>query len=482
MSRFARTCDGTIGFDGDMLVGAAAPVPYGNSMIWPVILSGGSGTRLWPLSRAATPKQLLALTGPDTLLQSTVKRASDPMKFNPCIVVANAAHLATITAQLGAIAVDPAAIILEPAGRNTAPAIALAAEWLVRQDPQSLMLVMPSDHAIGDEPAFQAAIDAALPAATEGWLVTFGIKATRPETGYGYIKVGTAISAGLHRVEQFVEKPDATTAAQYLANGSYAWNGGIFLMRCDRYLAALQRHAPAIAAAVSRSMAGMEQVSAIIRPDPIAFGACPSDSIDYAVMERDDHVAVAPVSMGWSDIGSWDALLDIAGRDPDGNHLLGDVIAIGTTNSLVRSDGPLVTAVGLTGITIVATDDAVLVAASGQSQQVKAVVDQLAAAGRREHLDAVRLVHPWGVEHILTRSSVAIVSELGIEPGKSRPEDLMTDGATLTVMAGLADIIVGTNRTIQVAGSQLVVPIRSNCAISNPSDSPLRIAVVRIVR
>ncbi len=351
--------------------------------LWPVILSGGVGARLWPLSRAASPKQLLALAGPETMIQATALRAADPARFHPPIVVAGEAHGAAILEQLGAVGRMPEALILEPAGRNTAPAIALAAHWLVgKGEGEALMLVMPSDHVIVDIAAFVRAVEAAVPHAQAGWLVTFGIRAHTPETGYGYIHLGEALGGGVRRVEAFVEKPALETAQAYVRGGHHAWNGGIFLMRADRYLEELEAHAPEIAATTARAMGAATADGTTLRPDAAIFATSPSDSIDYAVMERADRVAVVPVDMGWSDVGSWDALHAIADTDVQDNAIVGDVIAIDSQNCLIRSEGPLVAAVGLDGVTIVATHDAVLVVGRGRAQDVKKVVDRLKAMGR----------------------------------------------------------------------------------------------------
>jgi mannose-1-phosphate guanylyltransferase len=345
--------------------------------ITPVILSGGSGTRLWPLSRTGRPKQLLALTHEETMLQLTARRTDDQLRFAAPVVVANAAHATEIEEQLAGIAAS-ATLILEPVARNTAPAIALAA---LAGEPGALMLVMPSDHVIADVAAFREAIDAALPLANEGWLVTFGIKPQGPETGYGYIRAGERLAAGVNRVDRFVEKPDRSTAEAYLAEGCYFWNGGIFLFRADAFMAELEAQAPGIAAAARASIAGARTEGLRLYPDADAFGTSPSDSIDYAVMEQADRVAVVPVNMGWSDVGSWDALHDLAIKDESGNAHHGEIISIDTSGCLIRSNGPLVAAVGVKDLIVIATGDAVLIMPRGSSQEVKRAIEALKKDG-----------------------------------------------------------------------------------------------------
>lgn len=340
--------------------------------IIPVILSGGAGTRLWPLSRPEKPKQLLSLTAPETMLQLTAARVADRTKFGPALVVASAAHEAEIVAQLALAGAGDATLILEPMGRNTAPAIALAA--LIAR-PDDMLLVMPSDHLIEDVAAFHSAIEAARAQAEDGWLLTFGMTPTAPETGFGYIERGDAIGEGVYAAARFVEKPDAATARTYVESGRFLWNGGIFLMRASACIDALAAHAPKVLAAARKAVAGGGRAGRSFLPRSSAFEASPSIAIDVAVMERADKVAVVPANMGWSDVGSWDALYDVAEKDAAGNSLGGDVIAIDCRDLLVRAEGVGITLIDVHGLTVVATADQILIMPLGVSQRVREAVD-----------------------------------------------------------------------------------------------------------
>lgn len=337
--------------------------------ITPVILSGGGGTRLWPLSTPETPKQFLALTGDETMFQMTVQRILDSDRFDAPVVVANVAHAEMVEAQLAAIGVTDAMLLLEPCARNTAPAIALAA--LAQADAKSPLLVMPSDHVILDSTAFHAATTSLLPLVEDGWLATYGINPSGPETGYGYIRIGDEQASGVNKVSRFVEKPDAPTAAQMIASGDHVWNGGIFLFRADIYLGVIAVHAPEILAAAQAAMAAARTEANRIYPDSAAFAASPADSIDYAVMEKAERVAVAPVSMGWSDVGSWDALHDIRGKDGGGNTVIGETRLSEAKGNLIHADGIRVSIHGVDDLIVVANGKEVLILPRGSSQKVR---------------------------------------------------------------------------------------------------------------
>ncbi len=360
----------------------------------PVILSGGSGTRLWPLSRELLPKQLLALTGERTMIQETAARLMGFPDATAPVVVCNEAHRFLVAEQLREMGLPPAAILLEPVGRNTAPAIALAAHAALQiADDDALILVLPADHVLADLGAFQAAIKRALPAAAAGKLVAFGIVARTPETGYGYIRraAGAASpTAPIYPIERFVEKPDLKRAQEFVNSGDYFWNSGMFLFGARRFLDELKVHAPDIAATCERASATAVREKDFTRVDEATFAACRSDSVDYAVMEKTRDAVMTPLDAGWNDVGSWAALHDVLPADAQGNVVRGDVLLEDTRGCYVHADSRLVAALGLQDIVIVETADAVLVAPKSKVQDVKKLVARIKEAGRDEHMAHAR--------------------------------------------------------------------------------------------
>ena len=349
-------------------------------MIRPVILSGGGGTRLWPLSRSSNPKQFHRLFGDVSLLQATARRCAGE-NFLPPLISTGEAQQALVAEQLEEVGIEPAAILLEPAARNTAPAIAAAAHWALARGDDEPLLVMPSDHLIPDAEAFHEAVAAALPAALDGNLLTFGIQPTSAHTGYGYIHAAEGEGA-VRPVERFVEKPDSETAVRFVAEGGYYWNSGIFLFRPSAFLAELKQHAPDVAGQVGKAMTSAATDGLLVRPDTEAFAAVRDISIDYAVMEHSDKVLVVPVAFAWSDVGSWDAVRALSPADSNGNVLQGDVLALDCAGSLIRSDSGLtVAAIGLEGVACIVTGDAVFIAPLDRVQEVKKVVEELRARG-----------------------------------------------------------------------------------------------------
>jgi mannose-1-phosphate guanylyltransferase/mannose-6-phosphate isomerase len=390
-----------------------------HTKLYPVILSGGSGSRLWPLSREDFPKQLQPLVTGKTLLQETALRlAGKEVKAEAPIVVCNEAHRFIVAEQLRAVGVEPKAIVIEPVGRNTAPAIAVAA-LLLKDEPDALMLVMPSDHIIRKADVFREAVASAIPAAESGHLVTFGITPTTPATGYGYLKRGEKLPGdnSVHALSQFVEKPSAEKAQSYLDEGIYSWNAGIFLFSAKRYLEELEKYEPVIGKACANALERGKNDLFFFRLDPDVFGHVPSQSIDYGVMERTDKAAVVPVDMGWSDVGSWSALHNELEQTPDGNTLTGDAIAIDSENTYVRTDKQLTTVLGVKNLAVVVTPDAVLVADKSRDQDVKRLVDELKKQSRSEATVQAKVYRPWGWFQNMDEGKRFKVKRICVRPG-----------------------------------------------------------------
>jgi len=353
---------------------------------YPVVLTGGAGSRLWPVSREFYPKPLLPMFGDQTLLQGTAKRLDSIAAIGKPVFVCNEEHRFLVAEQVRALGKEPEAILLEPQGRNTAPALTIAALYLVEKDPDALMVAMPADHVIPDPESFTAAVEQGGKLAEKGHLVTFGVVADKPETGYGYIRRGAQIGdSGVFQVERFVEKPDLETAQQYVDAGDYYWNSGIFLLRADSWLQEIAKFQPDILAACQQAMAGAKRDSDFVRVDKQAFLSSPSDSIDYAVMEKTDHAAVVPLQTSWSDVGSWSSIWEISERDDAGNVSRGDILVHETRNSLLMAQNRCIAAVGVEDVIVVETADAVLVANKNRCQDVKAIVGQLKEFNREEH-------------------------------------------------------------------------------------------------
>lgn len=450
-------------------------------MLIPLILSGGSGTRLWPISRKNLPKQFLSLAGSETLFQQTVKRALCLPDVAAPVVVASDDHRFLAAEQLQELEINDASILLEPVARNTAPAIAVGALQAMAKDPQAILLVLPADHLIGDDAAFSDAVAKARPLAEQDWLVTFGIRPDRPETGFGYIRRGKPLEIGTFQVQQFVEKPKLEVAESYVASGEYDWNSGMFMFRASAYLDELGVHAPAMLAAARAAFSRANTDLDFIRLNSEAFASAPSDSIDYAVMEKTSRAAVVPVACRWSDIGSWDALWLAADKDTQGNHLEGDVIALDTTGSLVRShDRHLVATVGLENIVVVTTPDATLVARRDASQDVKKIVEALKAADRTEH-DLHRVVRrPWGMYDSLESGDRFQVKRIVVKPGAALSLQMHHHRAEhWIVVKGVAEVTCDDKVFLLAENQSTYLPLGSKHRLRNPGKVPVELIEVQ---
>jgi mannose-1-phosphate guanylyltransferase/mannose-6-phosphate isomerase len=448
----------------------------------PVILCGGSGTRLWPLSRGAYPKQFLKLTSDHSMLQDTLRRLKGVDGVQGARVICNNEHRFLVAEQLHAIGTPPALLLLEPAGRNTAPAVAAAALSIVKNDPDGLMLVLASDHVIQDVPAFHRAIAIAAQVAAQGHLATFGIIPDRPETGYGYIQQGAAVGAvaGAFSIKRFVEKPDLPTAEKLLASGDHLWNSGMFLMRASAFLGELQVHAPAVLEAVTRAIDLARLDLDFCRLDADAFGASPSISIDYAVMEKTVKGVVVPVEMGWSDVGSWDALWDLHGKTPEGNVVQGDVVTANVANTFIKAEDRMVAAVGVEDLVIVETADAVLVASKKASQDVKLLVDQLKLSSRTEHLTHRRVFRPWGSYESIDAGERYQVKRITVNPGQKLSLQMHHHRAEhWIVVSGTAKVTRGDEVVLLTENQSTYIPLGVTHRLENPGKLPLQLIEVQ---
>ncbi|MCG2586553.1 mannose-1-phosphate guanylyltransferase/mannose-6-phosphate isomerase [Massilia sp. TS11] len=451
--------------------------------LYPVILSGGAGTRLWPLSRAVLPKQLLPLVSDKTMLQETALRVCAWPDVMPPLIVCGNEHRFLVAEQMLEIGVTPTGILLEPAGRNTAPAVAAAASYLLAIDPEAVMLVLPADHVINDGKAFADAVALAKNQVADGALATFGVVPTAPETGYGYIHAGAAVAGAPHcfSVNRFVEKPDREKAEGFLREGGYYWNSGMFMFRANAFLEELRTYQPAIADASAAAVAMGARDLDFCRLDEDAFMASPSDSIDYAVMEHTKRAVVVPADIGWSDVGSWSALWEVQkGDDPLGNVQRGDVYLDNVKNSLVRAESRIVAVVGVEDLVVVETQDAVLVAHKDQVQRVKQVVDHLKSKDRTEHLHHTRVYRPWGFYEGIDSGERFQVKRITVKPGEKLSLQMHHHRAEhWVVVSGTARVTCGDTVSLLAENQSTYIPIGVNHRLENPGKVPLHIIEVQ---
>ena len=460
--------------------------------IQPVILCGGSGTRLWPLSREQYPKQLLKLSGDRTMLQATALRLNGAKlacgaAVQPPLLVGNEEYRFLIAEQLRELKLASNGLLLEPVGRNTAPALSIAAHAALEQGGDAILVVMPADQVIQDVAAFHAAVNEAVVLAEQGKLVTFGIVPTAPETGYGYIKRGAKQGAGAFNVDRFVEKPALDVAQSYLASGDYYWNGGIFVVRASVWLAKIAEFRPDIAASCEAAHAQSTKDADFLRPDKAAFSNCPADSIDYAVMERlasaetnTGEVAVVPLDAQWSDLGAWNALWEISSKDADNNVLIGDVLAVDSTNTLVVGDRRLIACVGIDNAVVVETPDAILVADKSKIQQVKDVVQKLKDSGRCEQTSHRKVYRPWGWYDSIDSGARFQVKRIVVSPGASLSLQMHHHRAEhWIVVSGTAMVTRGEETFMVSENESTYIPLGTKHRLENPGKVPLEMIEVQ---
>ncbi|MBT3360494.1 MAG: mannose-1-phosphate guanylyltransferase/mannose-6-phosphate isomerase [Rhodospirillales bacterium] len=455
-----------------------------NPTVHPVILSGGAGTRLWPMSRKAYPKQLLPLETERTMLQETALRVAGG-QFSAPTIVCNDEHRFIVAEQLRAADIMPKSIFLEPLGRNTAPAAAIAALAVGADDPDAIILLLASDSAIAKPDVFRNAVEIGARAAAGGALVTFGIPAPTPETGYGYVRRGAPIPGieGCFQVDSFVEKPDRETAERYLAEGGYFWNSGTFMFSASKFLAELERFEPDLLDACRNALADGTKDLDFFRLDREAFAQCPSLSIDYAVMEHTASAAVVPADMGWNDVGSWAALWDIGNKNDDNNVTYGDIITKNVKNSYIRTDGRMAAVMGISDAVVIVTDDVVLVAGRDDAQDVKSLVDRLEREGRTEHLRHTTVYRPWGRQRAVDKADRFEVKRITVQPGarlslhrhQRRAEHWIVVSGTAGVTRGEEKFVLGENQSS-------FIPSGVIHRLENAGSTPLEIIEVRTGR
>lgn len=447
-------------------------------MILPVIMAGGTGSRLWPLSRELYPKQFLKLVGSNSLLQATIERLNEVAHQAP-LLICNEEHRFIVAEQLRQANQSFSGIILEPVGRNTAPAIALAALHAIQSGDDPILLVLAADHVIQDVSLFHHAIIQATQAAKEGHLVTFGVVPTQPETGYGYIKAQQD-DVLVKKILAFVEKPDLEVAKQYLASGNYYWNSGMFMFRASRYLEELKHHQPTIYAHCLKAMENSVASMDFLRIERDAFYTCPSDSIDYAVMEKTDRAVMVPLNAGWSDIGSWSAIWDVFEKDDQGNVHQGDVIDVNSKNCYVRADAKLVATIGLENLVVVDTKDAVLIAAKDQVQEVKKVVEQLKRMGRAEANLHKEVYRPWGKFDSIDQGLRYQVKRITVKPGEKLSLQMHHHRAEhWVVVSGTARVTQGEKTFLLTEDQSTYIPVGVVHALENPGKVPLEIIEIQ---
>ena len=448
-------------------------------MLTPVVMAGGSGSRLWPLSRQLNPKQFLPLAGKLSMLQATIQRLKGVEVAAPWLIC-NEQHRFLAAEQLRQLGMEQARILWEPVGRNTAPASALAALQAVTDASDPILLVLAADHLIRDIPAFHESIRVALPLAADGKLVTFGIVADRPETGYGYIEKGLPIGEGGFLVSRFVEKPDEATARDYLASGNFFWNSGMFMFRASRYLEELERFRPEILATCSEALElGVKDLH-FIRVDAGSFASCPEDSVDYAVMEKTVDAVMVPLDAGWSDIGSWSALWDVSVKDTEGNVFKGDVLGQATRNTYVHADSRLVATVGVEDLVVVETKDAVLVAHKSQVQDVKKIVERIKADNRHEHFNHREVYRPWGMYDAIDSGHRYQVKRITVQPGAKLSVQMHHHRAEhWVVVSGTARVTNGDKTYLVTENQSTYIPVGQVHALENPGVIPLELIEVQ---